>query len=166
MEDNKYDVVASIGLLEHFDNPGKVLEEKIRVTKPGGWIINYIVPNKEVKIQKFFNFINYTLRIFINNKITKNQKDPVYRTKYKIDDYKKFIPKNKIDKILSFGTYPIPMISPSPDFPFTLCPDFIERINVIFFKILLKLRFLIFNKNPWSCNEETGHAILIAFRKK
>jgi len=165
-KENIYDVVASIGLLEHFDDPAKVIEEKIRVTKKGGWIINYIVPKKNADVQNYFKPFNFLLSLLLNKKRKNNLKDPVYRTSYKIEDYKKYIPFEKIDRLITSGTYPIPMISPSPDFPFTLCPRYIEKINVKLMNLYLNIRRLIYKKNPWSCEEQTGHAILIAFRKK
>ncbi len=165
-KDNSYDVVASIGLLEHFDNPTKVMEEKIRVTKRGGWVINYIVPKKNANIQNYFRVINKLLTLFLIKKGKTFLKDPVYRTKYKIEDYKKYIPFEKIDRFIANGAYSIPMISPSLDFPFTLCPSYIEKINVILMQTYLNIRRVLYKKNPWSCDEETGHAIVIAFRKK
>ena len=66
-KENIYDVVASIGLLEHFDDPAKVIEEKIRVTKKGGWIINYIV-EKNADIQNYFKPFNFLLSLLLNKK--------------------------------------------------------------------------------------------------
>jgi 2-polyprenyl-3-methyl-5-hydroxy-6-metoxy-1,4-benzoquinol methylase len=42
--DTLYDVVASFGLIEHFDDPGPILDHHVRLCKPGG-IILVTIPN-------------------------------------------------------------------------------------------------------------------------
>ena len=44
LPDNHYDCIYNIGLLEHFEDPGPVLEEAYRILKPGGLIFMVIVP--------------------------------------------------------------------------------------------------------------------------
>lgn len=44
--ESSFDVVLSTGLLEHFSNPLPVLEEMVRVVKPGGLFYADIVPKK------------------------------------------------------------------------------------------------------------------------
>jgi len=41
---NKFDVVLSLGLIEHFEDPGEILAQMIKVLKPGGALVT-IVPN-------------------------------------------------------------------------------------------------------------------------
>jgi SAM-dependent methyltransferase len=41
---DSYDCVYNIGLLEHFDNPKPVLDEAVRLLRPGGWLFMVIVP--------------------------------------------------------------------------------------------------------------------------
>ena len=43
---NTFDVVLSAGLLEHFENPVPLLQEMIRVLRPGGVFYSDIVPQK------------------------------------------------------------------------------------------------------------------------
>ncbi len=49
-DDNEFDLVYSAFVFEHLDNPGKVIEEGIRVLKPGGKFLivapNYGAPNR------------------------------------------------------------------------------------------------------------------------
>ena len=164
-ENNSFDVVTSIGLLEHFDDPSKVISEKIRTAKQGGWVINYIVPKNDPSIQKLFKPFNNILSFLIKSKKI-GSKEEVYRTSNGINDYLKFIPTEKVSQIIFSGTYPLPMISPSKEFPFTLCPSFIEFINVKLMNCFLLLRRIFFKKHYWSCNEEYGQAIVIALKKK
>lgn len=46
LDDNSYDVVISTGLLEHFPDPHIVVEEMVRILKPGGIFYSDIVPRK------------------------------------------------------------------------------------------------------------------------
>jgi SAM-dependent methyltransferase len=44
--DGAFDLVLSIGLLEHFDDPAPVVAEKARVCAPGGVVWDEIIPSK------------------------------------------------------------------------------------------------------------------------
>ncbi len=52
-----YDCVYSMGLLEHFDNPRPVLEEMLRVLKPGGYLYAMVVPQRPAQVR----FLTYAL---------------------------------------------------------------------------------------------------------
>ena len=45
-EDNSFDVVLSTGLLEHFTEPEVIVNEMVRILKPGGVFYSDIVPKK------------------------------------------------------------------------------------------------------------------------
>lgn len=38
-QDNTFDLVYSLGVIEHFDETQQALEEQVRVCKPGGWVV-------------------------------------------------------------------------------------------------------------------------------
>ena len=44
-DEGNFDIVFSIGLLEHFDDINKPISEQIRVLSNGGLWIGYIVPD-------------------------------------------------------------------------------------------------------------------------
>lgn len=46
IDDNAFDFVASSHVLEHVCNPGRVIEEWLRIVRPGG-IVYMVVPDKE-----------------------------------------------------------------------------------------------------------------------
>ncbi len=46
LENDTYDVVLSTGLLEHFNDPKIVINEMVRILKPGGIFYSDIVPDK------------------------------------------------------------------------------------------------------------------------
>ena len=57
LKDNSFDVIYSIGLLEHFDDVEQTLSEQIRVLNDGGIWFGYIVPKYEKNIQNEYNWI-------------------------------------------------------------------------------------------------------------
>ncbi len=59
------------------------------------------------------------------------------------------------------GTYPLPMISNSPDFPFTLLPPDAEKVLVRHFESVLETQRQQTGKNPWLCPEGEGQAFLV-----
>lgn len=166
LKSNNYNLVFSIGLVEHFEKPEKVINEHIRLAKKNGWIFLYIVPNKISKIQKKFNLINKFLKILSFSGNKKKEKEDVFRTEYDIKYYLKLINKSKYKKKLISGIYSMPMISHSPEFPFSLLPKYFEKILVIMFSIVIFLRNFFFKKNGWLCKEKNGNAILIAIQKR
>lgn len=166
IKSDTYDIVASIGLLEHFNDPNKIFKESIRIAKSNADIYFYVVPEKEIFIQKIFDKINNFLAI-INNEQKRLKKDEIFRSTYDIKFYKNILVKyDSISNINSFGVYPLPMISPNRDFPFTLNSKILEILITRIFSIVLNLRFIFLRRNPWICREENGQAFLLHFRKK
>jgi len=64
--DNSFDIVHSIGLLEHIDNYKDILKEAIRVLKPGGVLISLNIPTKW-SIQRINNLYKWFVGIFTGN---------------------------------------------------------------------------------------------------
>ena len=165
LESNSFDIVVSIGLLEHFENPKDLFIESIRIAKINADIIFYVVPDKITPIQRMFDKINKLLSI--NKKSKSIKKEDIFRNDYTISYYRKIIEKfNSIKDISGFGVYPLPMISPNRDFPFTLNSSFLERVITIIFSFILWSRKQLLRQNPWICKEENGQAFVIHFRKK
>lgn len=167
--DNTFDVVISIGLLEHFENVEKPINEQYRVLKPGGLFIGYIVPERPDNVQKYFNWINNLLKflynLFRSEKKNKLEKVKIFRSDYGSNRYLPFITKLNISDLFVSGVYPLPMISHSPEFPFSLLPKFLEKLLTTIFKAVLTVRRFIFKRNPWLCDEKFGQAFIILFRK-
>jgi hypothetical protein len=63
--------------------------------------------------------------------------------------------------IQSSGIYPLPMLSYSIDFPFTLLPPESELSLVKHFQTILDSRKKETGLNPWLCDEGYGQAFLI-----
>ena len=62
LDSNYYDVIFSIGLLEHFEDCQRVISEQFRCLAPGGTLFAYVVPEKEVIVQRQYDWINLILK--------------------------------------------------------------------------------------------------------
>lgn len=164
-EDDKFDIIVSIGLLEHFENLENVINEQFRVLRKDGVLINYIVPENLENVQKDYNWINDILK---NQSKKNNQKIAKKEDLYRSDsDSKRYIEQYKasgFQEIYSSGVYPLPMISPSIDFPFTLMDEESEKILIKQFNEILEKRKENW-EHPWMCEESYGQAFLVSGKK-
>ncbi len=166
-DSNKFDVVVSIGLLEHFEDICQPIYEQYRVLKPGGVFLGYIVPESTHNVQRYFRWLNKLLALASFNKREKehSNKADVYRSDLGSEHYLQIIRSLAVKDVQAMGVYPLPMISHSPEFPFSLLPPLFEKILAALFQGVLWFRKIIFRKNPWICSERFGQAFLIVFRK-
>ncbi|MDB2369504.1 class I SAM-dependent methyltransferase [Planktomarina temperata] len=158
--DETFDFVFSIGLLEHFEDITLVLAEKNRVLKNDGLMFNYIVPKLPNNVQVEYEWFNDILRTYapVNSA---SEKVDVFRSDLLSDRYVPVLAKLGMKEIFSSGIYPLPMISNSPEFPFTLLNEKAEEILVKKFEEQLRTRESISNIHPWLCDETVGQAILV-----
>jgi ubiquinone/menaquinone biosynthesis C-methylase UbiE len=166
--DNSFDVVASIGLLEHFEDIDTAMKEQYRVLKPGGTLFAYIVPERPDNVQKRYLWINKILkkiaRFFSSEKVG-TAKSEVFRSDYGSERYLPVIRDLQHTDLIVSGMYPLPMISHSPEFPFSLLPKPVEFVITRVFSAVLAIRKILYKKNPWMCEERFGQAFLVSFRK-
>ena len=168
IENDSFDVVTNIGLLEHFEDIQTVMDEQLRILRPGGWCFSYVVPERPDNVQRYFNWINTLLKFFVltgRSKI-KDEKPVVFRSDNFSDRYLDSLDKSKVKNIISHGMYPLPLISHSPEFPFSLLPTPIESILTKLFQTVLWIRTKLNRQHGWICDEKIGQAFLIAFQKK
>jgi ubiquinone/menaquinone biosynthesis C-methylase UbiE len=160
--DNSFDVIYSIGLLEHFEDIEKPLKEQIRVLDHGGIWFGYIVPKYTDNVQKDYEWINNMLKGYHKqNNQTVVHKETVYRSDFGSERYTPILEKLGLKNIQVSGVYPLPMISHSIDFPFSLMPKSSEFFLVEYFEKILKKNFKATGKHPWLCKEGFGNAFLI-----
>jgi ubiquinone/menaquinone biosynthesis C-methylase UbiE len=160
-ENESFDVTFSIGLLEHFEQIDNVIREQIRVLAPGGLFIGYVVPHMTTNIQREYRWFNDVLRALIP-KDNKFQKTEVFRSETSSAAYIQILKDLGLKKIGASGTYPIPMISHSTAFPFSLLPPKAEEVLVAYFTGLLEQRReKNGGSNPWLCDEDYGQAFLV-----
>ena len=165
--DNSFDVIFSIGLLEHFSEIDAPLREQVRVLKKGGTLFVYVVPEKRVLAQEENEWINRLLHSWpgLAAAAAKSDKHPLCRTAFDAATYVRALKGMGVSRIDASGVYPLPMISLSPGFPFTLLPDPCEAVVVAEFQRRLTERRRQTGKNPWLCPEEEGQAFLVWVRK-
>lgn len=161
-ENYSFDLVFSIGLLEHFNEIEPPLCEQVRVLAPGGLFIAYIVPHYSENIQKEFEWINEVIKGYANSTpMGSEPKEKVYRSDLGSERYLPILRKIGLERIGSSGVYPLPMISHSVDFPFTLMPASSEQALVGHFVQMLAARAQSTGLNPWLCPEGYGQAFLV-----
>ncbi len=158
-----FDLVASIGLLEHFEDLEQVIREQVRMLDRDGLLLAYIVPELPDNIQRDYDWINQLIRALIS-KTEQNagqQKEEIFRSDAMSPRYLDVIKRLPLRDVSASGVYPLPMISYSPAFPFTLLNSDCEKILVSQFSQLLAAREKQTGKNPWLCDEGYGQAILV-----
>lgn len=167
--DNSFNVAASIGLLEHFEEVKAPIKEQLRVLKPGGWFLGYIVPERPDNIQQYFNWVNSLLKLIASlapgHNNNKSPKSEIFRSDNYSGHYLQAINGLNYGNLHVFGMYSIPMISHSPEFPFTLLPAPVEKILTKMFQVALIIRRQLTGRHGWICSEKNGQAFLIAFQK-
>lgn len=166
--ENEFEAIFSIGLLEHFEKIETVISEQVRVLAPGGVFIGYVVPKFEKNIQSDFDWINEVLKETLDEslKAGANAKQEIYRSDNLSPPYLSAMSDLGLLDCQAYGTYPLPMISHSIEFPFTLLPQSAERVLVKKFSEELETRRETSpRKNPWLCEEGFGQAFLVIGRK-
>jgi ubiquinone/menaquinone biosynthesis C-methylase UbiE len=163
--DAGFDVVFSIGLLEHFERPTPVIAEQVRMLAPNGVLLVYVVPDRPSNVQADYAWINEVLKVHAGKATNASAKEEVYRSDYASPIYLDAMRKSGLLDCGASGVYPLPMISPSIDFPFTLNPSGAERVLVQEFSRRLRQRERENGQPGWLCDESYGQAFLVWGRK-
>lgn len=87
-KDNSFDVILSTGLLEHFEDPKVVINEMVRVLKPGGIFYSDIVPKK--------------FSLFRAYKLIKKGTEELYEIELNSEDIKEMLNSAKLENICVF----------------------------------------------------------------
>jgi ubiquinone/menaquinone biosynthesis C-methylase UbiE len=172
---NSFDVVLSIGLLEHFEEIRSPLQEQIRVLRPGGYFLGYVVPERFLSVQSLAMPVNLVLKLAHclsegnagdNWASRSTGKLPLYRNKLKSSDYLRVLRGIGVSNCGSFGMFPVPLISHSPAFPFSLMAPSMERGLTAIWRAVLWLRHKLTGNDPWTCKERWGLAFLVWAKKE
>lgn len=160
--DASFDLVFSIGLLEHFDDIETPIREQTRILAPGGLFIGYVVPKYTHNIQKDYNWINLILAGYVGeSEQSQLAKEQVFRSDHGSQRYLPLLRKYGIINPASIGVYPLPMISHSIEFPFSLMPQPSEAALVAHLESMLEANHLKTGRHPWICEEGFGQAFVI-----
>lgn len=163
--DKSFDLTFSIGLYEHFDDIKTPMKEQVRILDNGGLFLAYIVPKYTDNVQKDYNWINEVLKGYLKSEQL-YEKEKIYRSDDSSEKYIELAKSLGIEDINASGVYPLPMISHSIEFPFSLMPEESEIAIVKHFNKILKIRKKETGKHPWICDEGYGQAFLIWGIKK
>ena len=160
--DNSFDVIYSIGLLEHFDDIETTLKEQMRVLADGGIWFGYIVPKYSNNVQKDYAWINDIRKGYQENHVaTEPNKEQIFRSDYGSERYIPILERLGLKNVQASGVYPLPMISHSIDFPFSLMPKKSEKELVRYFQEKLIENQKKTGTHPWLCKEGYGNAFLV-----
>ena len=158
---NTFDIVFSIGLFEHFEDIETPIKEQIRVLERGGLLIAYIVPEYKDNLQKKYEWINEILKGYNNDSDSETlaPKEEVYRSDRGSEEYIPVLKTAGLTEISSIGVYPVPMISHSTNFPFSLMPSKSEKALVKYLNKLLSANSAF--DHQWMCEEGDGNAFVV-----
>lgn len=160
---HSFDLVFSIGLLEHFQAIETVLAEQARVLAPGGTLMAYVVPEFTHNLQKDFHWVNELLQALLPEASAeaKSDKAEVYRSDALSPPYLAVLRDLGLQDCQASGIYSLPMISHSVDFPFSLLPGAAEKVLVNNFQRWLDEREAAGQADAWLCEEGWGQAFLV-----
>jgi len=171
--ENSFDVLFSIGLLEHFRDVRQPILEQLRILRPGGVFLGYVVPERRISVQTLAipaNFIlgtAYKVGTLLVQRASGDShvtaKAPLYRNAYWSEHYLEIFRQTGVRDMGSFGMFPVPLVSHSPNFPFSLMHPVMERGLVRLWRLMLSLR--LGAHDPWICPEWWGLAFLVWARK-
>ncbi|MCD4760275.1 class I SAM-dependent methyltransferase [bacterium] len=150
-EDNIFDMVVSIGLVEHLEDYSKIYAEKLRVLKPGGVMVSLNIPHK-FSVQILNKIYRWFLKLF-----GRELKKDYYRNTDTPRDYKRTAEKVGFQDIETFYVNPFPLFTP--------VPFFIERLITICHSCKYRIRGM-FMKYPFRSNSVCSQAHFLIARKK
>ena len=160
--DASFDVLFSIGLLEHMSDPATTLREQVRILANGGAFFGYVVPHRPDNVQREYRWINEILKGYASAQVAgMPAKTEVFRTDCGSDAYLPILQELGLQGIGVSGLYPLPMLSHSIEFPFTLMPPESEKALVRHLKAVLAERRNSCGTHPWFCEETYGQAFLL-----
>jgi len=112
---DSFDCIYNIGLLEHFEDPTKVLKESLRLLKPGGMIYMPIVPMIPVTKELFqiliFNPVRFLKVLVFLAKGKRRVAKDIIRTKHSFEFYKEICSSLGYHSIKCIPYNPFPMVN-------------------------------------------------------
>lgn len=158
----KFDIIISLGVLEHIKDIEKTLNTISPHLKNNGTMIHMIVPEKK-SIQNYFNFLNRFFSRFNKkkkwlDKETFSKTDQVFRSTLSSSNYLKTFKKLGYLNSKKIEVNPFPTISN--------IPKIIEKILVRLYLFILLIRKVFFKiPNPFQCSVKISRAHFIVAKK-
>lgn len=168
IEDDSFDVVISLGVMEHIENPDIAFKEMLRVLVPGGIMISMNVPEIP-NIQKFVAPINKVALLIQKifkikdnkewlDKKTQSKTNDVYRSCWTGANFSKCVRDVGFKNVVCEEVNPFPTFGPVPRF----LDNFIAKTYIF---ILGLRKFFVKKKNPFFCSETVSRCHFIFARK-
>lgn len=136
---SSFDLVVSIGLLEHISEYRRVLAESYRILKPGGMMVTLNIPGKW-SVQKF----NEVYKRLVQWLVPVKKKD-YYRNSDRPEQYLAAAEAVGFKQCFTMNVNPFPIWTPVPvwlEYPIALCYRFILWIRGWFMKEPMKTNYL------------------------
>lgn len=137
--DNSFDLVTSIGLMEHLENYQPILKEAYRVLRKGGCMIQINIPQKK-SIQILNIYYRRILKFF-----RKQLKEDFPRNHDTPEQYAHNARSVGFINVQTHDVNPFPLFVP--------LPLFVDRILTKLYRGILYIRTLL-NKNPFQCSHK------------
>lgn len=150
--DESFDVVVSIGLLEHLEAYKKALSEQYRILKKGGMMISLNIPQK-----KSIQFLNNIYRKILWKTSKKTLQKDYYRNKDKPENYKKNAEKVGFSDVKVFYVNPFPLFTP--------VKGNTEQLLTLIYRSVYNIR-RIFMKYPFRGSRILSQAHFLTGKKK
>ena len=119
---NSFETVVSLWVLEHLENPSRVLREIRRVLKPGGCFI-FVTPNKNNWLLKCKGLANQSLVKWVNKKFYGREEKDVFMTYYRANTM------DKLEKLLKEAGYKIVKLQTNYDPGYTSFNEVTFRLS-------------------------------------
>lgn len=149
---HSFDLVFSIGLLEHLDDYDAIVWEKFRVLRSGGMVASLNIPKKR-SIQSMNTWYRAILKLLGS------------RVELKKDYYRNsHTPEQFVASFERAGFVDIKMVYMTPFPIFTPLPRWAERAVTYVYRFTLALR-RPFMEHPFSTNRYVGQAHMVIARK-
>lgn len=148
--DNSFDIVTSIGLLEHLENYEPILKEAYRVLKPNGVMVQINIP-KKFSIQYINTLYRIILEVFgkkLRPDFPRNSDTPT--------QYAEHAKNAGFKEVETINVNPFPLLVP--------VPMVIDRILTYLYRAIMKIRSWILKK-PYRTNHMVSHChFLIGYK--
>ena len=148
--DNSFDVVTSIGLMEHLPDYSPILKEAYRVLKPGGTMMQINIPHKR-SIQLLNVYYRKLLTIFgkeLRKDFPRNSDTP--------EIYAMHAREAGFQDVTTINVNPFPLFVP--------VPMIVDEMLAVIYRFILNLRRL-FLKNPFTCSYEVSQCHFLIGKK-
>lgn len=151
--DNSFDVVYSIGLLEHLEDYQRTLAESYRVLTPGGVMISLNIP-KKWSLQILNNLYKRFLTIFFH---TVEVRKDYFRNADTPDVYKRKAEESGFSDVFFVSVNPFPLFTPMP------IP--LDTLITKIYRLFMKIRSL-YLKYPFETTYTFSQAhFLVGYKK-